>query len=183
MYYNLLNEKHQKDFFETEGRWPEPGEVPQYQKVEFQGGHLFGTQFFGPGELLNMPPMRFDINQNRTNTAFSDRLSEELGTIDGSFYNLERSWRGLLKHGDEWHNFNNPDFNNGKWNDAIALKPGKPDIQAKITSEFDPSMPRIEHPPKSGKFIDPPPSSFHVEWSINGVPMKPQDYENLPPLH
>ena len=140
----------------TEKRWPEPGEVPQYQKVEFQGGHLLGTQFFGPGELLNMPPMRFDINQNRSNIAFSDRLSEELGTIDGSFYNLERSWRGLLKHGDEWHNFNNTDFNNGEWNDAISLKSRKPDIQAKITSEFDPSTPQIEHPPKSGKFIDTP---------------------------
>ena len=130
-----------------------------------------------------MPPMRFDINQNQTNTAFSDRLPEEHGTIDGSFYNLERSWRGLLKHGDEWHNFNNPDFNNGEWNDGVALKPGKPDIQAKITSEFDTSMPRIEYPPKSGKFINPPPSSFHIEWSINGVPMKPLDYENFPPLH
>lgn len=182
-YFELLNEQIRQDFYETEGRPPEPGEVPQYDKVEYQGGHLIASQFFGIGEDLNMVPMRYDINQNRTDTAFHDRDPTELGGIDGSFRNVERVWRGIHKHGADWHNFNNPMFNtDDSWGAALALNPDNPQIDVKVTNVYDPDMKPIKDPKDSNREILPPPSRVVVNWSLNGVKMRPLEYPNIPPV-
>ncbi|MCP3013074.1 DNA/RNA non-specific endonuclease [Nocardiopsis dassonvillei] len=178
-YFRHLNEQIRQDFLTTEGRAPEPGEVPQYDEIEYQGGHLIGSQFFGIGENLNMTPMRYDINQNRTLTAFHDRAAEDLGGIRGSFYNVERTWRGIFRQGTDWHGFTDPRFNDGSWESAYALNPGNPKIDVKITNEYDPNMPSVEGPKGT---IYPPPRKIIVHWSLNGVAMRPLEYPNLPPL-
>ncbi|BAX98834.1 hypothetical protein MSTE_03534 [Mycobacteroides stephanolepidis] len=48
-----------------------------------QGGHIFGTQFGGPGEAINITAMRDTLNQ--------------VGARD--YYNLETQWRQLAEHG------------------------------------------------------------------------------------
>ncbi|WP_047868112.1 DNA/RNA non-specific endonuclease [Nocardiopsis sp. RV163] len=178
-YFRLLNEQIRQDFLAAEGREPEPGEVPQYDEIEYQGGHLIGSQFFGIGENLNMTPMRYDINQNRTLTAFHDRATEDLGGIRGSFYNIERTWRGIFRQGSDWHGFTDPRFNDGSWEAAYDLNPGNPKIDVKITNLYDPNMPSVEGP---GGTIYPPPKKIIVHWSLNGVEMQPLEYSNLPPL-
>jgi hypothetical protein len=178
-YFRILNEQIRQEFLTTEGREPEPGEVPQYDEIEYQGGHLIGSQFFGIGENLNMTPMRYDINQNRTLTAFYDRSAEDLGGIRGSFYNVERTWRGIFRQGSDWHGFTDPRFNDGSWEAAHALNPDNPKIDVKITNEYDPNMPSVEG---SKGTIYPPPRKIIVHWSLNGVAMRPLEYPNLPPL-
>ncbi|WP_016895938.1 DNA/RNA non-specific endonuclease [Mycobacteroides abscessus] len=48
-----------------------------------QGGHIFGTQFGGPGEAINITAMRDTLNQ--------------VGARD--YYNLEAQWRQLAEQG------------------------------------------------------------------------------------
>lgn len=48
-----------------------------------QGGHIFGTQFGGPGEAINITAMRDTLNQ--------------VGARD--YYNLETQWRQLAEQG------------------------------------------------------------------------------------
>lgn len=48
-----------------------------------QGGHIFGTQFGGPGEAINITAMRDTLNQ--------------VGARD--YYNLEMQWRQLAEQG------------------------------------------------------------------------------------
>jgi hypothetical protein len=181
-YFELLNEQIRNDFHAVEGRWPEPGEVPQYQDIEYQGGHLIASQFFGIGENLNMVPMRYDVNQNRTLTAFHDRNPNELGTIEGAFANVERAWRGILRDKGKWHGFEEDKFNDGTWDAALALNPENPQIDVKVTNVYDPNLPEIEDPDNPGRMIQPPPSMIEVEWYLNGVKMTTLEYENLPPL-
>lgn len=183
LYFELLNEQIRNDFFEVEKRWPEPGEVPQYENIQYQGGHLIGSQFFGIGENLNMTPMRFDVNQNRTATAHSDRETGDLGGVRGSFANVERAWRGIFNHGENWHGFENERFNiDGDWGEALALNPDNPQIDVKVTNVYDPDMPMIQDPKNSNREIPPPPSKVIVHWSLNGVRMEPLEYGNLPPF-
>lgn len=180
-YFELLNKQHQDEFYKREGRPPEPGEIPQYENIEYQGGHLVGTQFFGIGENLNMVPMRYDINQNRTATAFHDRDSSELGGIDGSFANVERTWRGIFNHKGKWHGFEDERFNDGTWNEALARNPENPQIDVKVTNVYEPNMKPIKDPNNPEREIFPPPSRIIVEWHLNGAMMRNLAYDNFPP--
>ncbi|MCY9787065.1 DNA/RNA non-specific endonuclease [Nocardiopsis sp. EMB25] len=181
-YFQLLNEQIRKDFIEVEKREPEPGEVPQYQDIQYDGGHLIGSQYYGIGDPLNMVPMRFDVNQNRTATALGDKDPNALGGIDGAFYNVERAWRGILTQKEKWHLFNNSNFNDGSWKAALALNPKNPKIDVKITNIYDPNLPPIKDP-KTGRIVPSPPVEVQVRWSINGRKIKKtQTYNNLPPL-
>ena len=181
-YFELLNEQIKKDFYKVEKRWPESGEVPQYQHIEYQGGHLIGSQFFGIGENLNMVPMRYDINQNRTLTAFPDRDDKVLGGIKGAFANVERAWSGIMRKKGSWHGFSEPKFNDGAWDAALALNPDNPQIDVKVTNVYDPGMPMIRDPKNSDREVPPPPMRVEVEWFLNGVKMKELRYANMPPL-
>ncbi|WP_232831898.1 DNA/RNA non-specific endonuclease [Nocardiopsis sp. FIRDI 009] len=194
-YFQQLNEQLRKEFEETEQRPPEPGEVPEYQDIQWNGGHLIGyAEFFGIGERLNQVPMRFDVNQNRTDTALSDIPEEARGGIDGSYRNVERSWRGIMRDKGEWHGFENSKFNDGTWEDALARNPENPRIDVKITNSYDPNLKPVVAPAdydlKAPHFVDEdgrimipaPPSKVEVEWWLNGVRMRVQEYSNLPPL-
>ncbi|MFJ9557306.1 hypothetical protein ACIRPH_26150 [Nocardiopsis sp. NPDC101807] len=182
-YYEQLNEKLKDDFEAEHGRRPGPGEVPEYEAIQWDGGHLIGyAEFFGIGERLNQVPMRFDVNQNRVGTALPDIPENLRGTIDGSYRNIERSWNGILTKKDKWHGFSNPKFNDGTWDAALALNPTKPTIHAKVTSVYDPNMPQVPDPANPGQMLPPPPTKLVVEWQLNGVDMKPQEYNNVPPL-
>lgn len=180
-YYEQLNQKIRDDFEAANGRPPEAGEVPQYQDIQWDGGHLIGyAEFFGIGERLNMVPMRFDVNQNRTETALDDIPEEVRGGIEGSYRNIERSWRGIMRDKGSWHGFTNPKFNDGSWDAALALNPNNPKIDVKITNIYDPSLPPVYD--KSGNRHLPPPSRIEVEWVLNGVRMENREYNNVPPL-
>ena len=182
-YYDQLNEKIREDFETDNGRPPKPGEVQQYQSIQWDGGHLIGyAEFFGIGERLNMAPMRFDVNQNRTNTALDDIPEEVRGGIEGSYRNIERSWRGIMRDGAKWHGFSNPKFNDGSWDKALALNPNDPKIDVQVTNVYDPGLPPVPDPKNPGKMLPPPPSEIEVRWSLNGVDMKVQRYNNVPPL-
>jgi hypothetical protein len=126
--------------------------------------------------------MRYDVNQNRTLTAFHDRNPNELGTIEGAFANVERAWRGILRDKGKWHGFEEDKFNDGTWDAALALNPENPQIDVKVTNVYDPNLPEIEDPDNPGRMIQPPPSMIEVEWYLNGVKMTTLEYENLPPL-
>ncbi|WP_227014623.1 MULTISPECIES: DNA/RNA non-specific endonuclease [Nocardiopsis] len=179
-YYKELNKQNRAQFEADHGRPPEPGEIPEYQGIQWDGGHLIGyAEFFGIGERLNQVPMRYDVNQNRTETALDDIPEDVRGGIEGSYRNIERSWRGIMNHGANWHNFDNPKFNDGSWNDALALNPDSPKVEVKITNIYNPELPVLED--KHGNPLPPPPSKIVVEWSLNGVDMKPQEYNNIPP--
>lgn len=182
-YYEQLNQKLRDDFEAAHGREPGPGEVPEYEAIQWDGGHLIGyAEFFGIGERLNQVPMRFDVNQNRVGTALPDIPDNLRGTIDGSYRNIERSWNGILTKKDKWHGFSNPKFNDGSWDAALALNPTKPSIHAKVTSVYDPNMPQVPDPANPGRMLPAPPTKLVVEWQLNGVDMKPQEYNNVPPL-
>jgi hypothetical protein len=51
----------------------------QLQKSGDQGGHLFGSQFDGPGEQINLEPMKSSINGP-----------------GGSYYQMETEWKNAL---------------------------------------------------------------------------------------
>ncbi|WP_231391563.1 DNA/RNA non-specific endonuclease [Nocardiopsis sp. CNS-639] len=180
-YYEQLNQKIRDDFETANGRPPEAGEVPQYQDIQWDGGHLIGyAEFFGIGERLNMVPMRFDVNQNRTETALDDIPEEVRGGIEGSYRNIERSWRGIMRDKGSWHGFTNPKFNDGSWDAALALNPNNPKIEVKINLIYDPNLPPVYD--KSGKRHLPPPSRIEASWHLNGVDMGVQRYNNVPPF-
>ncbi|MFI6578827.1 hypothetical protein ACIBFB_23820 [Nocardiopsis sp. NPDC050513] len=182
-YFQELNEQLRDEFERREGRPPEPGEVPQYQDIQWNGGHLIGSaEFFGIGERLNQVPMRFDVNQNRTETALPDIPEEARGGIDGSFRNLERSWRGIMRDGAGWHRFNDPRFNDGTWGAALDIDRANPRIDVRINGVYDPDLRPVPDPDNPGSMIPPPPSRIEVEWTLNGVRMRTQEYNNLPPL-
>ncbi|WP_157982527.1 DNA/RNA non-specific endonuclease [Nocardiopsis sp. FIRDI 009] len=181
-YFQLLNKKIRDDFIKTEHRKPEPGEVPQYQDIQYDGGHLIGSQYYGIGDPLNMVPMRYDVNQNRTATALLDKDPRTLGGIEGAFYNVERAWRGILKHGAKWHLFNNSKFNDGSWNRALARNPKNPQIDIEIKNIYDPNLPELRDP-NTGEMIPSPPVAVKVKWYLNGKRIKKVlHYNNLPPF-
>lgn len=47
-----------------------------------QGGHLLGTQFGGPGEQINLVPMKKSLNQS-----------------GGDWYNMEQAWATKIQNG------------------------------------------------------------------------------------
>ena len=164
-YFQLLNEQYGH----------------KYQDIQWDAGHLIGSQeFFGIGERLNLEGMRFDVNQNRTATALPDIPHELRKGIRGSYRNAERAWRGILSQGEKWHLFNDPRFNDGTWNAALALNPDNPRIDVKIEAVHDPDFPIITDP-ITGREIPPPPRTIFADWPLNGIEMDRLRYNNLPP--
>ncbi|MDA0564902.1 DNA/RNA non-specific endonuclease [Streptomonospora sp. S1-112] len=87
-YYRVYNEYLTEQFTARHGRPPNPGELPLYEDVEWNGGHMAGaSEFGGGGERLNVVPMLETVNQKRTH----------LPGIDGSFRRLEEEWVRLLR--------------------------------------------------------------------------------------
>ncbi|GGK40267.1 toxin glutamine deamidase domain-containing protein [Nocardia camponoti] len=68
--YAEINQRIRDTFVAENGREPSEAEVVLYQIVSFDGGHLFATQFLGPGEELNMVSQLMTLNrrigENRT---------------------------------------------------------------------------------------------------------------------
>lgn len=74
------------DQFKTQfGRTPSLSEVILYAAVTFDGGHLFGTEFGGAGEAINMVPMLTSLNQDPGETTPLDNWRK-----------LEGHWEHLL---------------------------------------------------------------------------------------
>lgn len=165
-YFQLLNEQY--------------GE--KYQDIQWDAGHLVGSQeFLGIGERLNLAGMRFDVNQNRVDTALPDIPKDIRGGIQASYRNVERAWRGILNHGDKWHLFDDPRFKEDTWRGALMLNPANPEINVRISAIYDPDLPKVTDP-ATKKEILPPPSSIVVDWSLNGVDMRQLRYNNIPPF-
>ncbi|MEY9211664.1 DNA/RNA non-specific endonuclease [Thermobifida halotolerans] len=85
--YRDLNQETLRQFEEKYGRTPQSGEVPLYENARWNGGHLVGTQFNGPGERINMVPMLEAINQAKIPNA----------NHVNNFYRLEEHWADLLR--------------------------------------------------------------------------------------
>ncbi|WP_216915025.1 DNA/RNA non-specific endonuclease, partial [Nocardia noduli] len=78
--YARINAETEAEFKRIFGRDPSPEEVVLFAAVAFNGGHLFGTEFDGPGEAINMVPMLESINQGQTGATPTDswRRMEEV---------------------------------------------------------------------------------------------------------
>ncbi|MFE3696649.1 alpha/beta hydrolase [Nocardia tengchongensis] len=66
--YAGINKQTIEDFKELFDREPSITEAILFEAVRFNGGHLFGTEFGGPGEAINMVPMLESLNQDPGNT-------------------------------------------------------------------------------------------------------------------
>jgi uncharacterized protein YukE len=78
--------KHLLDQFRVENhRDPLPGEIIQYQDVNWNGGHFIGTEYGGAGERLNVTPMLETLNQAQKGTSYLT-----------NFRRLEMHWNDLL---------------------------------------------------------------------------------------
>ncbi|MFC3521651.1 DNA/RNA non-specific endonuclease [Streptomonospora nanhaiensis] len=87
-YYKAYNKYLTDQFTAQHGRSPNPGELPLYEDVNWNGGHMAGaSEFGGGGERLNVVPMLETVNQKRSH----------LPGIGGSFRRLEEEWVRLLK--------------------------------------------------------------------------------------
>ncbi|MEU6580758.1 alpha/beta hydrolase [Nocardia sp. NPDC046763] len=84
--YGVINKQTIKEFEELFGRKPSLAEVVLFKTVAFNGGHLFGTEFGGPGEAINMVPMLESLNQDPGNTTPLDNWRK-----------LEGHWEHLLE--------------------------------------------------------------------------------------
>ncbi len=62
--YAGINQEVITEFENEYGRPPTNTEVYLYQAVTFDGGHLFATEFNGPGEAINMVPMLTSLNRD-----------------------------------------------------------------------------------------------------------------------
>lgn len=85
--YREINRLTLEEYERKFGREPTPDEVLLFRDVRFQGGHLFGTEFGGPGESVNMVPMLEMLNQNKA-------LG---GAVFDNWRLLEKHWEGLLQ--------------------------------------------------------------------------------------
>jgi hypothetical protein len=83
--YREHNKKTIEEFRNQHGRDPLPHEVVLFEDVGWNGGHLAGTEFDGPGEYINMVPMLEDLNQRQAGT-----------TLANNFRALEEHWGDLL---------------------------------------------------------------------------------------
>ncbi len=83
--YREHNRKTIAEFRQQHGRAPEPHEVVLYEDVGWNGGHLAGTEFDGPGEYINMVPMLETLNQRQAGSTFLD-----------NYRALEEHWGDLL---------------------------------------------------------------------------------------
>ncbi|WNV89513.1 DNA/RNA non-specific endonuclease [Umezawaea sp. Da 62-37] len=83
--YRAHNQQVAKDFEDRHGRPPEPHEVRLYEDVGWNGGHLAGTEFDGPGEYVNMVPMLESLNQHQPGSTLAD-----------NFRALEEHWGDVL---------------------------------------------------------------------------------------
>lgn len=83
--YRAHNQQVVKEFEEAHGRPPEPHEVQLYEDVGWNGGHLAGTEFDGPGEYINMVPMLETLNQHQPGSTLAD-----------NFRALEEHWGDVL---------------------------------------------------------------------------------------
>ncbi|WP_067561563.1 WXG100-like domain-containing protein [Nocardia acidivorans] len=83
--YAAINKDIVDQFTAQFGRTPSLSEVILYAAVTFDGGHLFGTEFGGPGEAINMVPMLASLNQDPGETTPLD-----------NWRRLEGHWEHLL---------------------------------------------------------------------------------------
>ncbi|HUQ54490.1 DNA/RNA non-specific endonuclease [Lentzea sp.] len=83
--YKDINSEIVDNFRQTHGRDPLPGEVQLFEDVGWNGGHLAGTEFDGPGEYINMVPMLESLNQRQAGTTIAD-----------NFRALEEHWGDIL---------------------------------------------------------------------------------------
>ncbi|WP_278261850.1 DNA/RNA non-specific endonuclease [Nocardia sp. AG03] len=83
--YRRINAETVAEFKREFGREPTPQEAFLYEIVSFNGGHLFGTEFDGPGEAINMVPMLELLNQSQSNTTPTD-----------NWRRLEMLWEDIL---------------------------------------------------------------------------------------
>lgn len=83
--YAAINKDIIDQFTAQFGRTPSLSEVILYAAVTFDGGHLFGTEFGGPGEAINMVPMLTSLNQDPGETTPLDNWRK-----------LEGHWEHLL---------------------------------------------------------------------------------------
>ncbi len=177
-YYEELNKQLRQDFADHPENYPGRTEAPQYEAMQWNGGHLIGSMEFGGfGERLNQTPMLEHVNQSRT----------DYPGINGSFRNLETSWEALLDgdlskiedmdDGPAWRRTLDD------WQDLLDQGPNPPSIHVKIRNVFDPSMETFElKRPRSTKVLAPPPSEIIVEWTVNGQVQRQLVYPNVPPL-
>ncbi|MEU4767759.1 DNA/RNA non-specific endonuclease [Actinosynnema sp. NPDC023794] len=68
--YREHNRETIERFQDEHGRPPEHHEAVLYEDVGWDGGHLFGTQFDGPGEYINMVPMLESLNRHQGGSHF-----------------------------------------------------------------------------------------------------------------
>ncbi|UGT58281.1 DNA/RNA non-specific endonuclease [Nocardia asteroides] len=83
--YRRINSETVAEFKRLLGREPTPQEVFLFEIVSFNGGHLFGTEFDGPGEAINMVPMLELLNQSQPDT-----------TPEDNWRRLEILWEDIL---------------------------------------------------------------------------------------
>ncbi|KOX13962.1 DNA/RNA non-specific endonuclease [Nocardiopsis sp. NRRL B-16309] len=146
-----------------------------YDEVNWNGGHFISSnEMGGTGERLNVIPMLESVNKTR-GTGIGDNFRRLEMLWDGLFGN-ERKMRAAFAQ-------IQPEEARAleiqRWMAKIENGPQPPDINIRVTTEYDPAMkPVID--PQTGRTIPPPPARFTVDWSINGVDQVPQTYENLP---
>ncbi len=72
--YRAHNRQVVAEFEAQHGRAPTPQEVVLYEDVGWNGGHLAGTEFDGPGEYVNMVPMLENLNQFQAGSTLADNF-------------------------------------------------------------------------------------------------------------
>ncbi|MGW9556935.1 hypothetical protein ACWGSK_20745 [Nocardiopsis sp. NPDC055551] len=184
-YFDAYNKMLKEDFSRNPDKYPGLTEAPQYESVTWNGGHVVGIgEFGGIPERLNQVAMLQRVNQH---SAAEWRVSE-------SYRNFEGGMDHILKGDFDRLYERAKDFASGRsrdeylarvklWEKAYELSPPPPDIRARVSQIYDPSLPEFEVRNKNGslaRILDAPPVAVVLHYSINGVPQGVVQYKNHP---
>jgi hypothetical protein len=177
-YYRELNKLLRRQFIDSPEDFPGHAEPPQYEKVQWNGGHVIGSaEFGGPGEHLNQVPMLETLNKHQIdewniNDSYRNFEEAAVAILDNNLESI-RSWKTDQKWQDQLD----------VWQSIIDAGPKPPEVYARIVQVYDPDLPYIERHSKTGRIVrvlPPPPSAIIVDFSINGIPQDKIVYSNVP---
>ncbi|MFC9937003.1 DNA/RNA non-specific endonuclease [Nocardiopsis alba] len=176
-YYKAYNKLLMEDFHQNPEKYPGLTEPPKFVAETWNGGHVIGIgEYGGIPEKLNQVPMVDHVNRHYKND----------WSLESSYRNFEQSMHDVLKGKFSLleERSNDPKYRAqvDLWERSVAQGPPPPDIQARVSQVYDPSLPTFEIRNSTGKLIevlDAPPSAIIVDYTINGIAQQQISIPNL----